>query len=260
MLILRVVLIAIVTLGFGAGSAQALPSLQLGEGTVGNWEFDNGSETWVVTDTKFELIALANADKAYGGDGEYAWDDAGAEKQVAYLVASAAPKMDSNGFVLEVKDSGGVISMMDSGYGTPPIGDPNSLAPHGIFDTYFEIYQFHFDGAIETIYNTQPGGSGTGEGYLETLMIEVKNIAAGVDGVHFDLMTLTDDGYYDVYNDGGIVNSFAPFSHDAEYDDSPGPGPMVPVPEPTSAVLFLAGALIVGRATRRVPTKTRVRA
>jgi len=33
-----------------------------------------------------------------------------------------------------------------------------------------------------------------------------------------------------------------------------------PVPEPTSAVLFLAGALVVGQATRRVPAKVKNRA
>ncbi len=253
MLTLRFVLISIFALVLGAGSAHALPSLQLGAGSVGDWVFDAGSETWVVTDTNFELLALANATTADGGNGGYAWDALGEGTQTAYLVASVAPKMNLNGFNITVKDSDGTtITLTDSGYGTPPIGDPNSLAPHGIFDSYFEIYEFEFDAGIQSIYNTQPGGSGTGKGYLEAFQITINSLAAGVEGVHFDLMTLTGDGIYDPYIGGGIVNSFAPFSHDAEYGNAP-------VPEPTSAVLFLVGALVVGQATRR-PTKARINA
>jgi hypothetical protein len=256
MLKLRLFLIAVFVLGVGAGTAHALPSLQLGEGSVGDWVYDSGTQTWVVSDTEFELNALANAERDDGGKGSYAWDSSGSITQTAYLVVSVAPKMIEDGFDITVMDSDGItISLLDSGFGTPPLQDPNSLAPHGIFDTYFEIYEFEFDGAIQPIYNTQDGilSNTKGAGYLETLQITINSLELGVDGVHFDLMTLTGDGSYDVANGGGIINSFAPFSHDAEFGGSV-------VPEPTSAVLFLVGSLVVGHATRRTGGKAQIRA
>ena len=234
-------------IGF-AGSATALPALQLGPGSMGAWDYVPGDvvdeDTWVTGSNPFELLALANATKGLGGDGDYSWDAAGAGTQTAYLVASAIPHIAFDGFNITLENDTNVLTMIASGTGTPPLGDTNSLAPHGVFATYFEIYEFTFDFSdpldLVDIYDTQPGGTGTGKGYIEAFKVTVNSLAAEVAGVHFDLFTLTGDGIYDPDIGGGIVNRFAPFSHDATF-----------VPEPTGAVLFSIGLLVVGSAIRR---------
>jgi hypothetical protein len=120
------------------------------------------------------------------------------------------------------------------------VADPNSLAPHSVFDTYFEVYAFNFDGVLTDIYDTQTGG-GSGKGYIEAFQVTVNSLAPEVTGVHFDLFTLEGDGIYDINpGGGGIVERFAPFSHDATI-----------VPEANGLLLFSVGLLVVGRAIRR---------
>jgi hypothetical protein len=126
--------------------------------------------------------------------------------------------------------------MVASGFGTPPISDPNSLAPHGIFATYFEIYAFNFDGAKTTISDTQPGMTGTGFGFSETFNITINSLADGVQ-IHMDLFTMEGDG---ILASNTNVKAFAPFSHDAET-----------IPEPNAVLLFAVGALVVSRALTR---------
>ena len=125
-----------------------------------------------------------------------------------------------------------------SGFGTPPVEDPNSIGGHGIFDTYFEIYQFNFDDVVTTIGDIQPGGTGTGDGYIETFDIAINSLAAGATGIHFDLFTVEGDGVLDLGSSSrSTVNAFAPFSHDAEYE-------MTVVPVPASIWLF--GTALIG--------------
>lgn len=233
-------LLGLVAAALFAGSATALPAVQLGPGSTGTWTYDTATQTWNTGTSPFELLALANATAADGGNGDYAWDAAGAGTQTAYLVAAAVPKVGFDGFDITIENDGGVLAMLDWGVGTPPVADKNSLAPHGIFATYFEIYAFNYDGVLGPVYDTQPGETGTGMGYIEAFDITINSLAAEVTGVHFDLFTLEGDGIYDVGNGGGILKSFAPFSHDATF-----------VPEPTGVVLFSVGLLVVGRAIRR---------
>jgi hypothetical protein len=228
-------LVVALTIGL-AGSATALPALQLGPGSLGDWSYDTSTDTWVTGSNPFELLALANATNADGGNGAYAWDAAGAVAQTAYLVASAVPQGTGfDGF--DITLNGGALVVLDSGVGTPPVADPNDLAPHGVFATYFGIYAFDFDGPIVDIYDAQTGG-GSGKGYIEAFTIMVNSLSAGIEGVHFDLFTLEGDGTYG--SGGGIVKRFAPFSHDATF-----------VPEPTGLMLFSVGLLVAGHAIRR---------
>ena len=53
-----------------------------------------------------------------------------------------------DGFNVSIDNGAGNLAIFDSGVGQPPVEDANSIGPHGIFDTYFEIYQFDFDGAF----------------------------------------------------------------------------------------------------------------
>lgn len=222
-----------------AGGAQALPALQLGPGG-GNWSYDASTQTWITPDNPLQLAAYANATQLEGGNGDYAWATTG-EARVAYLVVSAMPKQtDPPGgdlFDITLSNDGvdiTVTNLIASGYGTPPVSDPNDLAPHSIFSTYYEVYAFEFNGVPEPIGDTQPGGTGSGMGYLEYLDIAVGPLAAGVEGLHYDLYTLNS-------LNPGQVQSFAPFSHDAQYL----------VPEPSAALLFGVGGLIAGTTLRR---------
>jgi hypothetical protein len=139
--------------------AHALPSLQLGPG-AGNWTYNVGTGTWETADNPLELLAFANATAADGGNGDYAWSTTGTS-QIAYLVVSAVPKIPTTEppplFTVDVVNDAGSLALYTFGNGAPPLSDPNDLAPHGIFDTYFEIYEFNFDGALQGIYNTQTG-------------------------------------------------------------------------------------------------------
>jgi len=209
-----------------ANTAFALPALQLGPGGGGTWDYNNSTQTWMVSSGSFGLNAYANCDGLVGCNGDYAWDEAGSSMQYAYLVAAAVPKTANDGtdaFDISV----GGANLIGSGFGTPPPGDSNSLAGHGIYKTYYEIYEFRFDGPLGTIHDTQPGKTGSGLGYTESFNISINSLLDGVSGVHFDLFTLDSQG---------LVNAFAPFSHDAEYG----------VPEPSTVLMLGLGLLALG--------------
>jgi hypothetical protein len=227
-----------------------LPALQLGPGD-GDWVYDNITETWTTGTNPFSLFAYANSDTA-GADGSFAWDAEGAGDLYAYLVVSAVPMVDSDLFDVTVTGDGGALSLYASGFGAPPVQDDDSLPSHGIFDTYFEIYRFQFDGLVGTIGNTQPGGSGSGDGYAEEFDVLINSLGEPVTGVHFDLFVTEGDGTFDPNaaedSDKSLVNAFAPFSHDAQAN--PNPRPVPDVPEPASLnllILLLTGLAFGGR-------------
>ncbi len=165
-----------------------------------------------------------------GHSRDYAWDAAGVEYQTAYLVVSGTPQSLTDSFdITLLNNDGGSLTLVEADYGTAPFSDPNSLAPHGIFDTYYEVYAFNFDGAETDIFDTQPGETGMGRGYVETFDITINSVTAGV---HFDLFTMEGDGAPEGYAALiGNLNAFAPFSHDAA----------AAIPEPTAALVFFCG-------------------
>lgn len=243
-----------------SSAALAINSLQLGEGT-GSWSYDGSDQTWVTEDADFTLKAYANATTANGGNGAYAWDTGGVQDtmQYAYLTVSAVPKSADIGDLFNLDILG--ADFVTSGYGAPPLED--GLSPHSIFDTYFEIYEFRFDGAITDIFDTQPGTSGTGRGYIEEFSISnIDLLDASVDGIHFDLFTWTDEDiatFGDRYalpatpDDPALVGSVsrnAPYSHDAEYNECVGDCTIVP--EPGMVGLLAIGLLGMAVARRRM--------
>jgi hypothetical protein len=203
--------------------ANAIPVLQIGPDPADpNAVYDTGSQTWL-----------------FSGGSSFSFNiyNTGETSQTAYIVIAAVPMATTDAFDIAVSDDGGALTMIDSGYGTPPFEDTNSLAPHGIYDTWSEIYQVTFDGAYQTIGNTQPNDAGTGMGYLETITVDIASLAEGMAGLHIDLFTAD----FDATNNKQIVTAFAPFSHDGQYV----------VPVPASAWLFVSGMLGLVAVSRR---------
>lgn len=228
------------------GSVWAVPSLQLGPGSSGTWEYvGGGDDTWYVSDSAFSLAAYANS---LDGNGDYGFDTGNTDR-TAYLVFSAVPSSTSTTpFELSVTGDSGALTLVQQGYGSPPDADAtkskDDLPPHSIYDTYFYIYEFNFDGPVGTIGDTQPGQTGTGNGYSEEFSVLVSNLEAGISGVHADLFTVTGDGKLKTSGVGELSNVIfanAPFSHDAQYT----------VPEPGIVALLGLGALGLGWQRRR---------
>jgi hypothetical protein len=224
---------------FVATPVAALPALQLGAGS-GSWTYNVVTQTWETSDNPLNLLAFANATEADGGNGDYAWSTTGGS-QIAYLVVSAVPKISTTEppslFDITIDNDGGTLSLYTSGNGAPPLSDPNDLAPHGIFDTYFEIYEFNFDGGLTGIYNTQTGLD-PATGFEERFDITINSLDSSVSALHFDLFTIVGTGQLGATDQ---VFTNAPFSHDAQT-----------IPEPAAALLLFVGVagLIAARGRR----------
>jgi len=242
--------------------AHALPALQLGGDPSDGWTYDTTDQTWDTSSSSFTIDAYANATTAEGGNGDFAWDSAGANERFAYLVFAATPGINVvDAFDLSLGGTG-ALSLVDAGYGRPPVSDNNDLSPHGIYDTYYEIYEFQFDGAIGDIADTQPGETGTGKGYMESFDVTINLLADGVSGVHMDLFTVYNSGDYVTEKrllggatDNEFVKANAPYSHDAEFSgpicDNPQGCDPTEIPEPGTTAIFGLGLLGLIAARRR---------
>lgn len=203
--------------------ALAVPSLQLGpEGDGWAYVSDTGTSTntWLTEESSFSFGAYAI------GSAFYDLSDT-----TAYIVFAGIPDPSVNVDMFDLTVTGGDVAFASSGYGTPPIADPNAVGPHGVYDTYFEIYSFTFTNT-GLVCNTESGGGCT-EGFLQMFDVVVNSSVDWLEGIHIDLYTVDPDGQ---------LYRAAPFSHDMEYR----------VPEPGTLALFGLGLLGLGLTHRRL--------
>ena len=234
-----------------AGAAYALPSLQIGPDGNPNWSYSANTgfstNTWLFTGAApFSFSAYANEpDPLVGGGSGVSPFDSGNATQFAYLVVSAVPKQADGTDVFDITVTNDTAIFFTSGFGAPPLEDSNDLPPHGIFDTYFEIYLFLFDGLIMDIGNTEPGSSDSAKGYVEDFTIDVNSIDVVVQGLHIDLFTVDGTGLYSPGQPArsDLVFASAPNSHDAEWHPT--------VPEPGALALVASGLLCLALVSRR---------
>ena len=133
-------------------------------------------------------------------------------------------------------------------YGVPPIDtfigslpadiqpkDKGDLPQHGIFNTFFSEFSFQFSNNTVGKYNTQDLSTSPGVLYRTAFNIDTSGLAAGYD-IHFDLynerlITNRSGGITDI-----DISQFAPFSHDAQSNNTA-------VPEPGTMVLLGSGLI-----------------
>lgn len=250
------VMAAIVLLTAFGTKAEAVPLLQL---DIAGGVYDPVTQTIVAPGGQFTVYAILTPKN----NATAAEITALLSKQY-FVSAALSPQLAPPGSSLgsfTIGTQGGPQNVVNvtSGmtYGVPPLEtmsslqgmDPGDLAQHGVFPTYFYQQGFYFSPLNTAVtYNTatNPGGptpSATGTSYYAAITGN-STFLSNLYRLHFDLYNEA------VYNcatkkDPAActdvdVDSFAPFSHDAEVTE---------VPEPCVAAMMLAG---LGLGIRRV--------
>ena len=221
-------------------NVQAIPVLQLGpDGADTNAVYNTVTDTWDLSNdgSSFSFNAYNTGDKGL----------------TAYLVFAATPMQTNSSidyFNLTVSDgTSPSLSQVEAGVGSPPLLDTNSLAPHDIFETYYEIFELQFDGSSSTIGNTEPNelGGGAADGYYENISVSFSLLNEDVTGIHIDMFTIN-GAWSDATSNKKLVTAFAPFSHDAQITTAQ---PPAAVPVPAAVWLFGSGLIGLVGITRR---------
>ncbi len=191
--------------------AKAEPALQL---DIVGGTYDPVEEDIISSADVFSLAAILNPTSG----------DAPASGSTFYIAVSLIPKtttaFSGGSFVFNGTTVNVTSDML--------AGTPNGLPKHGQFANFYKEFSFTFDlsdaGKV-LLYNaaTNPGGPTfdvNGTAFAKLFTVDKTGLADNVE-LHFDLYTKTD---------GGAVDKFAPFSHDASS-----------IPEPAGFILTLAG-------------------
>jgi len=248
-----------------AHTALAIPTLQVD--IVGGF-YDPITETIITNNTTGVVTVLAILTPTPNN----ASNHAALLADTYYISSALSPEPASAGDYGSFDFEGTTLDVTDDMiYGTPPLDalegfhDPGDLANHGIFPTYFYEHEFQFDPNNTTArYNSQdnPGGydpSGSGAYYAE-FEVNVADLDSEFN-MHFDLYSS------DVKTNGDIdVDDFAPFSHDGEIRQGPGPGGPGPggpgpggpgpgIPEPGTLTLLVGGLALLAKRRRSSDSK-----
>jgi hypothetical protein len=230
-------LLAVTGTAFVLTSAQALPLLQL---DIGGGTYVGGSEESTIANASvFNLYALFDGSRGAPGSGTY------------YISAAISPRQDQSFPAPNVGTftvNGVGYSTANMNYGIPPLqvvdGMPGvqDLGAHAVFPTYYAEFAFTFGGSQSGLYNTatDPGDPlshpGTGLFYQQFL-IDVSGLLSDYS-IHFDLYDTAVKRKTGAYT----LDSFAPFSHDAQSGPGGHHDGRVPDGGATVALLGLAFA------------------
>ncbi len=243
---------AVVVLGMSAVPAHAAPVLQL---DIAGGHYDTSTKTIVASSNPFTLTAIFTPPP---GTSQTLINRALLE--TFYISAAVNPAYAPPGGSLGsfTWNNTAVDVTEDMTYGKPPIEwfgatqdfDSGDLHGHDIYPTYFSEFAFHFSPTRRaTTYDSAvtPGGlvpNAAGGSYYTSFAVDTRNLDPRYV-IHFDMYNTT---VHRCGVDAGStlpgcrdvdVQTFAPFSNDAQ---SP------PVPEPASLLLLGAG---LGTATFR---------
>jgi hypothetical protein len=207
---MKLKILATIAAAFLATSAYGLPDLQL---DVSSGAYGAGETIYNTTDP-FTLYALAKTQNLTGTT--YYLSIAIVPKQAS---GSTLPNFGS--FVFDGKNYDASSGWL---FGTPPVDAIADIPSHGQFPTLFLELSFDELDGLANAYDTQdnPGGFSLYGGVGDSLAykgFDVNTTGLGEGyALHFDLYT---------YTDGGAVDAFAPFSHDAQTSRVPDGGSTV---------------------------------